>query len=516
MPEAAESAARQVLRWLQERRLEECYELLAREGYADLRAVLQLREAELAEMGFPATVGRRLLQAIDDMERSPALRSLAFRGVYSVHADSLHFRGLLHALGTRFGLQPWANPLALGVVEVTASSVRSGSESQVVDCDFVDQVFFTLPYPRGQWVVVQLKGFEVRPTAYAMAHRAGIARYFMRNWTFEGRGDGQAWHVLRSHHDDPTLNPHQPRATWGVEAAEFFSAFRVRMLPAGNDQGTGALVLSCFELFGDLRPSPASSQLSSMSKQVGACRTSSPPPSQPSAEVPPRRPSTSSSPLPASAAASSSRSLGQRYPPRCRLSRQMLGSARDPQAPASAELPRWTPPPVVVDIYGSDLECWLHAAAPAEGFGDRAATPPSEQRAASPPPSTTSAAESRLPGDHGRRRPPNAPAPGGTAAPAEGGGDRTASPPFERRTVSPTAPHTPGGACAEGTHPTLTELTEGAAAVGCGSTEGNHTGECPEPSSLGLSQRMLTADDEDRNHLVALLAGAPMMGPTAP
>eukprot|EP00667_Euglena_gracilis_P010955 EG_transcript_11172 len=253
-----------------------------------------------------------------------------------------------------------------------------------------------------------------------------------------------------------------------------------------------------------------------MSKQVPACPTSSPPPSQPpsepSAEVQPRRPSTSSSSLPASAAASSSRSLGQRYPPRCRLSRQMFGSARDPQPAASGELPQWTPPPVVVDIYGSDLEHWLHAAAPAEGFGDRAATPPAEQRAASPPPSTTSAAEVHLPGDRGQRGPPNALVPGGAAAPAEGGGDRAASPPFDRRAVSPTTPHTPGGACAEGTHPTL---TEGAAAIRCGSTEGNHRGECPEPSPLGLSQGMPTADDEDRNHLVALLAGAPMMGPTA-
>eukprot|EP00667_Euglena_gracilis_P027251 EG_transcript_33507 len=168
-------------------------------------------------------------------------------------------RGLLYHLGTAGGTRPWRNPMLMGEVLVTASSVRQGQLYQVVDADFTNQIFFTWPQ-QDSYVQISFKNYIIRPVAYVMAHRFRMNKFYMRNWVFEGSVDGYRWDTLRTHINDETLNPWVERGGWAVEGAAWYAYFRVRMLPGGNDQGTQALVISCFEVFGDMQlrtPAPA-------------------------------------------------------------------------------------------------------------------------------------------------------------------------------------------------------------------------------------------------------------------
>ena len=80
----------------------------------------------------------------------------------------------------------------------------------------------------------------------------------MRNWSFQASvNKGGPWDTLCKHREDLSLQPNSERAGWHVEGCDkFYSYFRVHMEHGGNDQGTYALVISCFELFGDLKRKP--------------------------------------------------------------------------------------------------------------------------------------------------------------------------------------------------------------------------------------------------------------------
>ena len=49
-----------------------------------------------------------------------------------------------------------------------------------------------------------------------------------------------------------TVHVRSLAASWIVDTSDFFSQFRIELDPRGNSRNTSALVLSCFEVYGQL------------------------------------------------------------------------------------------------------------------------------------------------------------------------------------------------------------------------------------------------------------------------
>ena len=95
--------------------------------------------------------------------------------------------------------------------------------------------------------------YKIRPTHYTFAHRAGReVGYYPRNWELHASADGQNWEGVIRHNNDTSLCAEKHVASWPVNRrTDFYSQFRVALDPKGNSWGTSALVVSCFEVYGD-------------------------------------------------------------------------------------------------------------------------------------------------------------------------------------------------------------------------------------------------------------------------
>eukprot|EP00667_Euglena_gracilis_P019778 EG_transcript_21267 len=162
--------------------------------------------------------------------------------------------GLVHFIATNQGCQAWENPVQSGLIKVEASSIKKGYPFNVVDAQFTHQVFYTdnVPY---SWVSIDFGNYRIKPSYYSFAHRAGNPRlgFFMRNWELHASNDGDTWVVVRKHVDDPGINEASLMASWDIPdvGLEHYRFFRVVIDPSGNSSRTSALVVSCFEIYGD-------------------------------------------------------------------------------------------------------------------------------------------------------------------------------------------------------------------------------------------------------------------------
>eukprot|EP00667_Euglena_gracilis_P009696 EG_transcript_9854 len=208
--------------------------------------------------------GHTIEATSDPTARLPATRAspppLAPRSaelIKTFHFHHIHDKqGIMYYLGLKAGnFLAWMNPVQAGLVAVRASSIKKGSPNgvEVGDHVFSSQVFFT-DNVVGSNVVIDFSPCEISPNYYAMAHRAGVPDFFVRSWLLQGSADGVTWHTLRRHANDLTLNSMTPAAAWPVDAkGEFYRQFRVALEPRGNSRSSNALVLSCFEVYGQLR-----------------------------------------------------------------------------------------------------------------------------------------------------------------------------------------------------------------------------------------------------------------------
>eukprot|EP00668_Euglena_longa_P042345 GGOE01055970.1.p1 GENE.GGOE01055970.1~~GGOE01055970.1.p1 ORF type:complete len:284 (-),score=49.99 GGOE01055970.1:301-1047(-) len=162
--------------------------------------------------------------------------------------------GLVNFIATNQGSEEWTNPVQSGLIKVEASSIKKGFPFNVVDAQFNHQVFFTdnIPY---SWVSIDFGNYRIKPTHYSFAHRAGNPQlgYFMRNWELHASNDGETWVVVRKHVNDTAINATALMASWQIEdvGLEHYRYFRVVIDPSGNSNHTSALVVSCFEIYGD-------------------------------------------------------------------------------------------------------------------------------------------------------------------------------------------------------------------------------------------------------------------------
>jgi len=146
-------------------------------------------------------------------------------------------------------------------VKITLSSLGRGELGDFVASTFTNQMSFT-GRSSSEWVQIELVGYSVAVETYTMAHRAASAKaqgkafpkYFMRNWSLWGTSDKKEWSPLSVHVNDETLCESRPFAGFTVSNgySGCHSTFMIRMDPPGNSEGTNALVLACFELYGYL------------------------------------------------------------------------------------------------------------------------------------------------------------------------------------------------------------------------------------------------------------------------
>jgi hypothetical protein len=173
-------------------------------------------------------------------------------------------KGILFQLATHFGLQEWQSPVLSHKVAISGTPLKRGNPSDLVSPVFDKQVCYTENHPDGASVVFHLlNNYRVCPSHYALAHRHFGADapsqcphdgYYLRNWEFQGSDDGVDWTILSTHRKDRLLNKYRPYGITPVlpECSLFYSWFRLIATKPGNSEGTLALVMCCFELYGKL------------------------------------------------------------------------------------------------------------------------------------------------------------------------------------------------------------------------------------------------------------------------
>jgi len=162
--------------------------------------------------------------------------------------------GLVSFIATNQGTEPWTNPVDSGLIKVEASSIKKGRPAEVVDSVFTSQVFYTdnIPY---SWITIDFGNYRIKPSHYTFAHRAGNPNlgFFLRSWELHASNDGETWVIVRKHQRDESLNPNAMIATWQIEdhGLGFYHLFRFVIDPEGNSSRSSALVVSCFEIYGE-------------------------------------------------------------------------------------------------------------------------------------------------------------------------------------------------------------------------------------------------------------------------
>ncbi|KAJ9467367.1 hypothetical protein DIPPA_08455 [Diplonema papillatum] len=165
----------------------------------------------------------------------------------------------------------WVNPLICKAVGVVSSHVVKGSPLAVCDQFFSDQVFW-VDRPRAadggyteESSSVQVNlwcGVACSPTHYSFSHRAGPIEFFARSWSFDAAlsPDGP-WDNLSLHNNDNSINSTTKTGLWDLQSnvygepieLGYYKCFRITLAPRGNSRRTEALVVSCFEVYGDVR-----------------------------------------------------------------------------------------------------------------------------------------------------------------------------------------------------------------------------------------------------------------------
>ena len=185
-------------------------------------------------------------------ERSP---SGCVHLVYMYDGDN---NGVFQFVGTRYGMAPWSNPVAAGLVSISSSSPVGRF------CDpraLVGRSFSSLNFagPRRSvdggvesWWTVDLK-HGLRCTRYAVRHD-GSSDY-LRSWSFQGSVDGTSWVALDEHTDDATIRMPAQWASWPVRDVRrrTFRYFRIlQTAPSNGAPNPMHLSLDHLELYGDL------------------------------------------------------------------------------------------------------------------------------------------------------------------------------------------------------------------------------------------------------------------------
>ena len=131
-------------------------------------------------------------------------------------------RGMLYALGTAFGTEEYANPVARGLVEVQFSKDSSNchskamgyqvsgvqqqsAEAVVTHGGSTEQLTQFSRGAEGAWLVISLKGQLMVPSHYCYRGDSSGGESHPRTWELQGSADGVTWQMLRRHVNDSSV-----------------------------------------------------------------------------------------------------------------------------------------------------------------------------------------------------------------------------------------------------------------------------------------------------------------------
>jgi hypothetical protein len=136
----------------------------------------------------------------------------------------------------------------LGIVDVTSSSVSSGSAAKNAVC-FTDSLHTQTLNVANSWLCYDFKAMLVNITHYSIRSRTKGRGNHPQNWTVEGSMDGTTWVELDRRDGQTVFGDVNQTATFSVSRRE--PARLIRLRQHGKDStGYHCLTLSAFELFG--------------------------------------------------------------------------------------------------------------------------------------------------------------------------------------------------------------------------------------------------------------------------
>ena len=133
-------------------------------------------------------------------------------------------------------------------ISMSSSSTNTGVLSSLINPSSTTN--FWTQNQQDSWIRVDLKKNRLHPTSYSLRGRFDHDFNQCQSWNFEGLRGGK-WHVLDSHVNEP-LKVKAPK-NFKVTTESTFNSFRIKQTGL-NTYGDNDLVLSGFEVFGDLYP----------------------------------------------------------------------------------------------------------------------------------------------------------------------------------------------------------------------------------------------------------------------
>lgn len=167
--------------------------------------------------------------------------------------------GVLHFIATRYGTQPWSNPVAAGLVSITSSSPlsRFSDPRALVGRNF-SRLNFAGPRRSSNggieswWEIDLGEARSLRCTRYSLRHDASAD--YLRDWQFQGSADANAWETLATHANDPTVRMPGQYASWPIRdpLRRTFRYFRIiQTVPNPLVPNPTHVSLAHVELYGD-------------------------------------------------------------------------------------------------------------------------------------------------------------------------------------------------------------------------------------------------------------------------
>jgi hypothetical protein len=189
-------------------------------------------------------------------------------------------RGIVHWLASTSGRSTWKNPVGMGIMNATGSSLERGSVSNLLDENALELWTQNVP---ASYFCIDFMRYRVTPLAYALRHGHNHKRDYLRNWDFQGSNDGKLWTTLRRHSNDDSLNGPFDVKVFALLTPPAVPYQFFRIIQTGhNSSGNNFLVLSGFEVFGELWDVPSSDDAvqavqATLSSSVGPYQNIMPP-----------------------------------------------------------------------------------------------------------------------------------------------------------------------------------------------------------------------------------------------
>jgi hypothetical protein len=200
----------------------------------------------------PALMERvRLLEnpsALPNYEDVRLQRRLA-NGIEFQYVSDFDEHGILHWIASNGNQEEWKNPHNQQLIRVSSSSLERGNWADL--CERDPHELWTKDVP-ASWFQIDLKHRLVVPTHFTLRHGMATKADFLRTWDFQGSRDGSNWELITRHKQDESLDEGFASHSWRIgPMRSSFRIFRI-LQTAKNSSNHNFLVLSGFELYGEL------------------------------------------------------------------------------------------------------------------------------------------------------------------------------------------------------------------------------------------------------------------------